>query len=196
MGNRLPEAVCSAIWHVGFSLAREDRAPKNWGWGTFGKGAQLTGTINQLLWTLAPKAPRKIWSIKIGPFFLPNIWRMMTFLNPLDTLIPKIPFSFFAVFWVWVTSEAWGSVSVGLWGSCQWSLLGGGESGRRALSTSPPANENPAFYCLFYFLIEVSSGDNNLVADGEGARFGRGEWNVCPVAHNCSLLPPWRALPC
>ena len=32
--------------------------------------------------------------------------KMMTFLNPLDALIPKNPFSFFADFWVWVTSEA------------------------------------------------------------------------------------------
>ena len=60
-------------------------------------------------------------------FFLsPNIWQMMTFLNPLDALIPKIPFSFFADFWVWVTSEAWGSVSVGFWGSRQLSPFGVG----------------------------------------------------------------------
>ena len=38
----------------------------------------------------------------------PNTWQMMTFLNPLDALIPNIPFSFFADFWVWVTSEARG----------------------------------------------------------------------------------------
>ena len=37
---------------------------------------------------------------------------MMTFLNPLDELIPKIPFSFFADFWVPVTSDARG-VSLG-----------------------------------------------------------------------------------
>ena len=68
----------------------------------------------------------------------------MTFLNPLDALIPKIPFSFFPDFWVWVTAEAQGSVSVGFWGSCQLSPFGGG-SGRRALSTPPPpGNENPA----------------------------------------------------
>ena len=42
---------------------------------------------------------------------------MMTFLNPLDAPIPKIPFSFFADFWVRVTSETRGSVSVGFWGS-------------------------------------------------------------------------------
>ena len=49
----------------------------------------------------------------------------MTFLNPLDLLIPKISFSFFADFWVRVTSEAQGSVSVGFWGS----RLFWGESG-------------------------------------------------------------------
>ena len=48
--------------------------------------------------------------------FPPNPWQMMLFLNPLDALIPKIPFSFFAEFWVWVASEARGSVSVGFWG--------------------------------------------------------------------------------
>ena len=64
---------------------------------------------------------------------------MMTFLNSLDALIPKIPFSFFSDFWVWVTSEARGSVSVGFWGSCQLSpFWGRGGSGRRALSTPPP----------------------------------------------------------
>ena len=30
----------------------------------------------------------------------------MTFLNPRDALIPKIPFSFFAEFWIQVTSGA------------------------------------------------------------------------------------------
>ena len=40
----------------------------------------------------------------------PNAWQMMTFLNLLDALIPKIPFSFsfFAEFWVRVTSGARG----------------------------------------------------------------------------------------
>ena len=38
-------------------------------------------------------------------FFLPNTWQMMTFLNPLDMLIPKIPFSFFAELWVRFTSR-------------------------------------------------------------------------------------------
>ena len=63
------------------------------------------------------KGAKIFLSIKIGQiFFSPNIWQMMLFLNPLDALIPKIPFSFFADFWVWVTSEARGSVSVGFWG--------------------------------------------------------------------------------
>ena len=34
--------------------------------------------------------------------------QMMTFLNPLDALIPKIPFSFFAEFGVQVTTGARG----------------------------------------------------------------------------------------
>ena len=72
-------------------------------------------------------------------FFPPNIWQMMTFLNPLDALIPKIPFSFSPDFWVWVTSKAWKSDSVGFCGSCQLSpFWGRGGSGRRALSTPPP----------------------------------------------------------
>ena len=70
---------------------------------------------------------------------------MMTFLNPLTALIPKISFSFFADFWVWVTSEAWGSVSVGFWGSCQLSPFFGGGVGRLARGLyqppTPHANE-------------------------------------------------------
>ena len=49
-------------------------------------------------------------------FFSPNTWHMVIFLNPLDALIPNIPLSFFAEFWVWVTSGAQGSVSVGFGG--------------------------------------------------------------------------------
>ena len=86
-------------------------------------------------------------SIKIGRFFSPNIRQMMTFLNPLDALIPKIPFSFFSDFWVWVTSEAHGSVSVGFWGSCQLSPFwgGGGVQPEGSINPPPPGgNENPA----------------------------------------------------
>ena len=47
----------------------------------------------------------------------------MTFLNPLGALIPKVSFSYFAKFWVQVTSGARGSVSVGLFGARQLSLF-------------------------------------------------------------------------
>ena len=47
-------------------------------------------TVNQSLCTLAPKA------LKMVTFFSPNTWQILTFLNPLNALIPKIPFSFFA----------------------------------------------------------------------------------------------------
>ena len=77
------------------------------------------------------KGAENFLSIKLGRFFSANIWQMMTFLNPLDALIPKIPFSFFSDFWVWVTSEAWGSVSVGFWGSCQLSPFWGGVPRKR-----------------------------------------------------------------
>ena len=60
---------------------------------------------------------------------------MMTFLNPLDVLIPNIPFPFFADFWFWVTSEARGSVSIGFWGSRQLSPFGVQPGG----SIDPPA---------------------------------------------------------
>ena len=63
----------------------------------------------------------------------------MTFLNPLNALIPRIPFSFFADFWIWVTSKAWGSVSVAFWGCCQLSpFWGRGGSSQGALLTPPP----------------------------------------------------------
>ena len=71
-------------------------------------------------------------------FFFPNTWQMMTFLNPLDALIPKIPFPFFAEFCVGVTSGVWGLVSVGFWGSRRLSRLWGGRSSERAVSTPPP----------------------------------------------------------
>ena len=63
-------------------------------------------------------------------------WQLMTFLNPFNALIPKIPFSFFAEFQVWATSGARGSVSVGFWGGHQLSLLGGGGASQGALSTT------------------------------------------------------------
>ena len=67
---------------------------------------------------------------------------MMTFVNPLDALIPKIPFSFFADFWVWVTSKARRSVSVGFWGGRQLGLLLW-ESSQGAVSTPAPPPPPP-----------------------------------------------------
>ena len=67
------------------------------------------------------------------------IWQRMTFLNPFDALIPKISLSFFPDFWVWVTSKARGSISVGFWGSRQLSpLLGEGWGPARGLYRPPP----------------------------------------------------------
>ena len=60
------------------------------------------------------------------------------FSEPLDTLIPKIPFSIFPFLWVWVTSEARRSVSLGFRGFHQLSpLWGGGGPSQGALSTAP-----------------------------------------------------------
>jgi hypothetical protein len=53
---------------------------------------------------VALKAPKTFLSIENGQFFSPNTWQKMTFLNPLDALIPNIPFSFFAEFRPRVTS--------------------------------------------------------------------------------------------
>ena len=52
------------------------------------------------------------------------------FSEPLDELIPKIQFS---QFWVWVTSGARGSVSVGFWGASQLSPVFWGGGPARAL---------------------------------------------------------------
>ena len=80
-------------------------------------------------------------------FFPPNIWQMLTFLNPLNALIPKIPFSLFPYFWARVTSKAWGSDSVEFWGSCQLSPFwgkGGVQPEGSIDPPPPPGNENPA----------------------------------------------------
>ena len=95
----------------------------------------------------------------------------MTFLNPLDALIPKIPFSSFPDFWVWVTSEARGAVSVGFWGSCQLSLfLGGAGGGVRPEGsiTPPPQKRKPGLPGL-----------------------GRNLWKVCPPWHIKRVSVSW-----
>ena len=54
-------------------------------------------------------------------------------------------FIFFADFWVWVTSEARGSVLVGFWGARQLSpFFGGGGSSQGALLTPAPSIASPA----------------------------------------------------
>ena len=78
-------------------------APKT---GGLGKG--LNGQDNQsVIMNPGAQGPENFLSIQHGQIvFLPNTWQMTIFLNPLDALIPKIPFSFFASFWVRVTSGA------------------------------------------------------------------------------------------
>ena len=70
----------------------------------------------------------------------------MTFLNPLDALIPKIPFSFFPDFWVWVTSKARGVRLGRILGvlSIEPFLGEGGVRPEGSIDPPPPGNENPA----------------------------------------------------
>ena len=70
-----------------------------------GGGAQLTG---QLISYYELRRRNKVLSIENSRFFSPSIWQMMGFQNSLDALIPKIPFSYVAEFWVRVTSGARG----------------------------------------------------------------------------------------
>ena len=70
-------------------------------------------------------------------FFSPNTRQMMSFLNPLDPLIPKIPFSFFCR--ILGPGHLWGlGVSLG-WDLGGPSIEGG--SNQRAASTPPPPPE-------------------------------------------------------
>ena len=98
-----------------------------------------------------------------------GVWQMMTFLNPLDALIPKIPFSFFPDFWVWVTSEARGSVSVGFWGSCQLSLfLGGGPAGGLYRPPPPPQKRKPGLpSCIDHWMTDEGACTVVVCNDGQ-----------------------------
>ena len=82
-------------------------------------------------------------SVLMKSGFSPNTWQMMTFLDPLDVLVPKVPFSFFADFLVWVTSEARGSVSVGFLGTCRLSPFGGGGLARGLYRPPPHLKARP-----------------------------------------------------
>ena len=70
-GSYLPQGI------PGFQVRGVNRAPKIWGGG-------WEGSIDGQLWR---RRRRKI---------SPNNQQMMTFLSPLDALIPKIAFSFLA----------------------------------------------------------------------------------------------------
>ena len=69
----------------------------------------------------------------------PNTWQMMTFLNPLDALIPKIPCSFFCR--ISGPGHLRGpGVSLGrILGVRQLSQFWGGGASQGALSTPPPS---------------------------------------------------------
>ena len=60
----------------------------------------------------------------------------MIFLSPLDVLIAQVPFSFFAEFWVQVTSVAQGSISLG--------IFLGGDLARGLYRPPAPRRRKPA----------------------------------------------------
>ena len=81
------------------------------------------------------------WFLSIRKLFLPNT-RQAVFLNLLDALISKIPFSLFAEFWVRVASGAPG-VSLGRFlggGGGGWGGGGGGGGGLHRLLSYTPHN--------------------------------------------------------
>ena len=108
-------------------------------------GCQGNPCSTGIRWGVSPAAQMGCLRSRSGSPSGPNIWQMMTFLNPLDALIPKIPFSFFTDFGVWVTSEAWGLVLVGFRGSRQLNPFGGGGGGGPAggLYRPPPPPPPP-----------------------------------------------------
>ena len=114
-------------------------SPPKLGGGGFAKRAQLTRLFitHDELWCQSRR--KKILSIENGRFFFSsNTWQMMIFLNPLDALPPKIPFSFCAELWVQVTSGGLGSVLVGfLGGTSVEPFLGEGVSLARRLYRPP-----------------------------------------------------------
>ena len=84
-------------------------------------------------------------ALKMVKIFSPNIWQMMTFLNSLDALIPKIPFSFFCRFLGLGHLRGPGVSLVRILGFPSielffWRGGGGGGASQGALSTpAPPA---------------------------------------------------------
>ena len=96
-----------------------------------------------------PKAPKIFLSAKIGQFFFTKYMANDDFSEPLDALIPKISFSFFPDFWVWVTSQPWGSDSVGFWGSCQFNPFWGGVRPEGSIDPPPPRKQKPGLPRVF-----------------------------------------------
>ena len=80
----------------GMSHGGSIELPKTGGGGGSGKRAQLTGLLIGCyeLW----RQRHRNFFLKMVKQFSPNIWQMMTFLNPLDALIPKPPISSFCQF--------------------------------------------------------------------------------------------------
>ena len=90
-----------------------------------------------------PKIPKclengQLWDKKWAKNGTKMCLQMITFLSPLNALIPKLPFSFLADFLVWLTSKAWGSISVGFRGSRQWSPFLGEREVQLGGSNDPP----------------------------------------------------------
>ena len=124
-----------------------NRAPNT---GGLGKRAPLTGpSISYYeFWR------RNFLSIVNAQISPPNIWRMMTFLNPLDVLIPKSHFHFLTIFFgVWFTSRAQGSVSVGFWGG---GFFGEGGLARGLYRPLPPPVETLPTPALCASLAQVA----------------------------------------
>ena len=103
-----------------------------------GGRAPFTGRSTSL-W---PRRRHFFLRIQNGQFFTPNIWQMMIFLNPLDGLIPKIPFSFFLPIFGSGSPLRQAVSSVGFWGSRRLSFFfqkgGAGGASQGALSTPAP----------------------------------------------------------
>ena len=73
-------------------VTRTQNSAKNEkGGGAFGKRAQLTGPLISYYVLWRQRRPKLLLALKMDKIFSPNTWHIMTFLNPLDALIPKIP---------------------------------------------------------------------------------------------------------
>ena len=94
-GSHLHTVLLVLLGRLGFQFwegGGVHRAPQMGGGGVRGKGSiDRTILSHYELW-------HRRW----------RAWQMMNFLNPLDALISKVPFSFSAEFWARVTSGSGG----------------------------------------------------------------------------------------